>query len=61
MLAEAAAPGFGEWTSLGWEAGSTGTQYVRLTHINSAVAGDAVSYDVWVTAGYRTFMPAVKD
>jgi hypothetical protein len=60
LLSETAAAEFGDLNSLGWEAVESGTLFVRLTHINSAVAGDGVTYNTWIANGPRIYMPVVN-
>ncbi len=60
LLAEEVAPGFGLRTELGWTALASSDLFVKLSHINPAVAGDAVNYSLWVAEGYGSYMPILK-
>jgi hypothetical protein len=59
-LLAAASPGdFGQWTTLEWDAPVDGVYGLQLTHLNPAVAGDAVTYEIYILNGYAKYMPQV--
>ncbi len=60
LLAEASPRNFGEWTTLGWDAPADGTYALKLSHLNEAVAGDAVTYEIHILNGYAKYMPQIQ-
>ena len=61
LLAKAA-PGdnYGQSTLLTWKADESGTNYVRLYHPVSGIAGNAVAYAVKFTKGYEILLPMIS-
>ena len=60
LLAEASPRYFGEWTTLAWDAPADGTYALKLSHLNEAVAGDAVTYEIYILNGYAKYMPQIQ-
>ncbi|HJS28287.1 MAG TPA: PPC domain-containing protein, partial [Anaerolineales bacterium] len=60
LLNSQSAAEFGAFLEAGFTAPGTGAYFLRITHINPQVAGDLVSYLVWIEEGYETFLPKVS-
>jgi hypothetical protein len=42
-----------------WIAGRDGWLYARVRHYNGRIAGNAVTYTLWLEEGYRAYLPLV--
>jgi murein DD-endopeptidase MepM/ murein hydrolase activator NlpD len=60
LLAETAAGGFGQWATMTWEAPASAVYALHLNHLNPAVAGDAVTYEIYILDGYTKYMPQIQ-
>ncbi|MDX1437961.1 MAG: hypothetical protein R3335_14205, partial [Anaerolineales bacterium] len=59
LLSGGAAHSFGGLASAGWTATSNQPYLIKVSHIDSAVAGDAVSYLLWIDEGFELTLPSV--
>jgi hypothetical protein len=59
LLAEDTSPDFGDSAFIQFTASDSGWLYLRLSHPKGTVAGDAVSYKIWILEGYEITLPMI--
>jgi len=61
LLAKNVPAVFGDISRLTWRSEQGGTYYLRMAHMDQRVAGESVTYLIWLRQGYLTYLPDIHN